>query len=294
MQQECHHARSHVARRGRRHEGTRAPAVITCLVFVLFSLGHDLAPPPWRGDPGTTFQEWRFDDADNPALPEESANDYGEPLAMIDLGLFGEGWQYQLPGLGTQTGYWDLGGEGGQITLAVPNPSWSLYGKNVWIQVTYYRDISQAPLAGVDVPEAVLLNEQTSVVENVPFGGRWMLHQSEWRIEPYPAQDSILVIADASWGSIVDQVVIDTRVEPVCNDPFADADGDGDVDQDDLGRWQRCFNLDGSEGLLPECRCFDRDNGGQGDGDVDMEDFEAFEACGTGPGIAADPDCDNN
>lgn len=84
--------------------------------------------------------------------------------------------------------------------------------------------------------------------------------------------------------------------ECTCNDPFADADGDNDVDQSDFGIFQSCY---GGEfgGILttsPYCHCFDRDYGGQGDGDVDMEDFNAFIACLSGPMIPADPACDDN
>ncbi|MGQ9648781.1 MAG: hypothetical protein ACUVXJ_01575 [Phycisphaerae bacterium] len=80
-----------------------------------------------------------------------------------------------------------------------------------------------------------------------------------------------------------------------CNDPFADVDDDGDVDQADFAVMQRCIGLPlpPSEGEDPvplpaECFCFDRAH----DGDVDSDDVGFFEACASGAGIAADPDCD--
>ena len=76
-----------------------------------------------------------------------------------------------------------------------------------------------------------------------------------------------------------------------CHDPFADADGDEDVDQVDFGMWQVCFTGDGHPITDSPCECFDRD----GDGDVDgNEDFTAFAACAStsGPTIPADSDCD--
>jgi hypothetical protein len=80
----------------------------------------------------------------------------------------------------------------------------------------------------------------------------------------------------------------------VCHDPFADADGDGDVDQDDFARFQICFTGDATGdplGTFPpqNCECFDTD----GDGDVDGADFTAFQACASGPGIPADATCDD-
>jgi hypothetical protein len=70
-----------------------------------------------------------------------------------------------------------------------------------------------------------------------------------------------------------------------CPVPFADADEDGDVDQEDLGAFQHCFS--GSEGeILSACGCYDRD----GDSDVDSQDYYQFEFCATGPGVPFDPE----
>ncbi len=78
-----------------------------------------------------------------------------------------------------------------------------------------------------------------------------------------------------------------------CHVPFADADGDGDVDQRDFGLWQACYTGPGgtpAEPLYPpQCVCFDRNR----DGNVDGDDFTAFDACAatSGPAIPAAPDC---
>jgi hypothetical protein len=90
----------------------------------------------------------------------------------------------------------------------------------------------------------------------------------------------------------------------VCNDPFADADGDGDVDQADFALIQACFTGEGDPKAMFDavhCNCFDRediDGDGHfrpsidGDSDVDLTEFDLFEACASGAGIAADPNCD--
>jgi hypothetical protein len=65
-----------------------------------------------------------------------------------------------------------------------------------------------------------------------------------------------------------------------CYLPFADLDGDDDVDQIDFSELQRCFT--GAEGGVPAgCSCFNRDD----DNDVDVDDFEAFQNCATAPGV---------
>lgn len=91
----------------------------------------------------------------------------------------------------------------------------------------------------------------------------------------------------------------------VCSDPFADADGDGDVDQSDFARMQSCLTgADDPAGAYDpaRCGCFDRDDQDgmppfdryiDGDGDVDGDDLATFEACAGGPAIPADPACDD-
>jgi hypothetical protein len=80
-----------------------------------------------------------------------------------------------------------------------------------------------------------------------------------------------------------------------CNSPFADADGDGDVDQADFAIFQVCFT--GSTGPIPAtpayCECFDRPEGDPPlpDLDIDQSDLARFEACASGPGIPAIPTC---
>jgi len=82
----------------------------------------------------------------------------------------------------------------------------------------------------------------------------------------------------------------DPNCIPECqHQPFADADGDGDVDQADFGEFQRCFTGEGGGLIDDSCYCFDR----SGDGDVDVEDLLLFDACVSGPSIPADIHCDD-
>ncbi|MEP0843941.1 MAG: LamG domain-containing protein [Phycisphaerae bacterium] len=76
-----------------------------------------------------------------------------------------------------------------------------------------------------------------------------------------------------------------------CNTPFADFDGDDDVDQADFAAWQTCFTGLGGT-AVGDCRCFNREGN---DEDVDINDLSAFVKCITGPAIlwsqAVTPDC---
>ena len=67
--------------------------VIFCVLISVFSpvvsMAHDVYPPDWRGFDGTTYQEWRFDNATTPAVPEVINNDYGIASASITVGGMG-------------------------------------------------------------------------------------------------------------------------------------------------------------------------------------------------------------
>jgi polysaccharide biosynthesis protein PslG len=71
--------------------------------------------------------------------------------------------------------------------------------------------------------------------------------------------------------------------------PPGDADGDGDVDQEDFGRFQACYTGRDASGLSLECLFADMDR----DGLADQRDFLIFWACMSGPGFPADPACDD-
>ena len=67
--------------------------------------------------------------------------------------------------------------------------------------------------------------------------------------------------------------------------PFADADGDGDVDQMDFAAFQLCYTGSGG-GVPPGCGCWDRDK----NNDVNYNDFTEFNDCWTGPNVHFDPE----
>ena len=171
---------------------------------------HDVFLPDWRGLEGTTYQEWRFDNDTNPAVPEVINNDYGIATASITVGLMGSGW-LDDPMLGTQTGVWDIGGDDGQILLDIDNRPLALDYKEIWLQVTYYQSIGGAPI--VDVPGAQLVSSQTVLIEEDIMGMGWYLDQSVWRIEPNPSHEQVILTGD-SGGSVIDQIVVDTYCVP--------------------------------------------------------------------------------
>ena len=182
-----------------------AAVVLTCAPA---AFAADLVPPAWRGSAGTTFQQWDFSTEADPASPELVTNPYGTPSADIMLGDYAIGWLDQLPGMGSLTGYWDLGAAG-TISIGIPNEIVPGAYTEVWIQVTYFADIMQAP--AVQVQDGTYVDGETVVVENVDTGGSWLLDRSLWRVDPSAAAEAVSVVSDAMWGSVVDSVVVDTR-----------------------------------------------------------------------------------
>jgi len=67
----------------------------------------------------------------------------------------------------------------------------------------------------------------------------------------------------------------------------ADFDGDGDVDQDDFGRFQACLNDPLDPITEPQCQAADLD----GDSHVDQDDFVIFQQCLSGPDVPAQAGC---
>jgi hypothetical protein len=79
--------------------------LITILALVMLSImtaavfAHDVNPPAWRGDSGSTFQEWTFtnDDDDTNVAPDNGyINSYGTPSLNIVLGDFAGGYIERL------------------------------------------------------------------------------------------------------------------------------------------------------------------------------------------------------
>lgn len=65
-----------------------------------------------------------------------------------------------------------------------------------------------------------------------------------------------------------------------CNLPWADADGDGDVDATDFAFFQSCMTIGGAE-IAPGCECMDSN----ADSSIDATDLADFAECALGPEI---------
>ncbi|HET6442940.1 MAG TPA: PEP-CTERM sorting domain-containing protein [candidate division Zixibacteria bacterium] len=179
-----------------------------------------------RGDAGTTWQEWYFNNDDNPAIPDTSFNPFGTPSVEIynegdehgAIGWYPERWE--------RLGVWH--GEFTDVTINIPNvPEFNLF-KEIWVEVgfighlmphpdypdypeeiygpkvtPFYGDLKVAyevEMIGLDIEQ---LGDYSGGAEN------WQKLTIGWRIYPNPLAEEIYLAFHNS-GADIDYIVIDT------------------------------------------------------------------------------------
>lgn len=160
----------------------------------------DLNPPPWRGQPGSTFGTWEFSTSDPNPLPEPgSVYPWGPPSTVVTPGLL----QTWLPDWNGRFGVWPLSGE---IVVEIPNQPLPNPYKVVWIQLTWTE---QAPNVFPTVSET-RFNIPAGLVNRMPLLNGWFHDTYSIYIEPNPDWERILI----SGAVNVDEMVIDTICVP--------------------------------------------------------------------------------
>jgi hypothetical protein len=191
-----------------------ASLVATCVIAPQL-LADDAYAPSWRGSEGTTFQRWNFDTESNPGSPTSESNAYGSSTATITVDpVMGSGWWSQMDGLGSKTGFWDIGGEGGKIDLAINNTPGASAATDVWIQVTYFQDLTDAPTLDLQPTGATMLSQESQTVEQAPISGTWQVWLTKWHMDPNSGSFGV-TLTGSPMGSIIEDVVVDTKVAAV-------------------------------------------------------------------------------
>jgi hypothetical protein len=196
---------------------------LTCVLFVcLFGISafaDDLFPPPWRGAPGSTVQEWDFltPGVPNPDLSSSDYfpdgidvpffNPYGDPVAHVWPGVGQNYW----PVWGDREGVWPLSGV---IDIEVPNSPVPNPYKEIWIQLTWAQQTPESIVTTKVTVDPTYLVTGPQVVNDIILGptnmgtGDGLWHHTTWRflVEPNPAFEIIRI----SGTVMVDQIVVDT------------------------------------------------------------------------------------
>lgn len=177
------------------------------LISIIF-VSTAAAVPSWRGSPNTTYQEWTFDDDENPAVPEINENPYGLPLAEFSTTGSPDNLVWLAEADGHQ-GVWT--GEPLDVELIIPNRPVSDIYKEIWLEVDFQSQIlawsvTPSPVAGNVVEE---ISHDTS-----PIGSsQWSRFTIGWRIYPNPNKERIC-LAVMGTGALLDRAAVDTICVP--------------------------------------------------------------------------------
>jgi len=178
-----------------------APAVIA----------DDLNPPPWRGQPGSTMQQWEFNTPASPVAPDISVNPYGMASATPEPGEL-QSWQMQWGG---REGVWPLSGT---IEVIIPNRPEPNDYKDIWVQITWAKQVSLSMPFVKDLGSGIT-GQLVQTIPLEPTGLPWP--QDQWYHSTYlihlPFNPPIETVK-IDGTIMVDQLVIDTICvpEPAC------------------------------------------------------------------------------
>jgi hypothetical protein len=177
-----------------------------------------------RNEEGATWQEWHFDDDDNPAPPEQFDNPFGVnlcPEADISLGdeahNFPPGWSELWNG---REGVWHS--DVTEITLTIPNDPTERERKEVWVEVGFrgnllpderYPDYPQETYGPkiTSSSDAYEVKELDTIVDLFLDG--WKRLIIGWEITPN-VTDETIYLAFHNSGADIDYVIVDTICVP--------------------------------------------------------------------------------
>ncbi len=176
--------------------------------LLLQNAGASIVVPPWRNEPGSTYQEWTFDTDASPATPEFSNNLYGQVTATVDVQgeFFGfqPRWYPQFLG---RTGVWC----GAEITLLmqVPNVPIQNEYKEIWVEMEFRGELTE-PIISPN-PGGVV-TELSRNVANTPDG--WLILNASWKIVPNPFAEDMTLHIVCDDGANINYVSADTICLP--------------------------------------------------------------------------------
>jgi hypothetical protein len=167
-----------------------------------------------RGDDGSTWQEWTFEQGVAPAAPEAAFNPYGTALATI-YGYDGSvsfGWKPAILG---REGVWT--GDPVFVELLIPDSPDANPVKTVWFEMDYRAVTMLTPALivgdGYQVEpfyyDSGLRRDQNGIVID-----DWRTMVIGWNIYPNPSQE-IIAFALAGTGGFVDRISVDTMCRPI-------------------------------------------------------------------------------
>ena len=178
---------------------------IVCMVVILgagsVASAVYVVVPPWRGDEGSTFQEWTFSSPETNPPPDNVDNPYGEPL--LNVGAY---WFDDING---RQGAWGLSGK---IDVYIPNRPQPFEWKWIWLQLTWKPAelcpdpfVPDEPVVSVTPFEFMVMER-----EDVIMADGWVFTVFYIDMSPNPLEEWITITGDI----LVDELIIDTICIP--------------------------------------------------------------------------------
>jgi len=184
---------------------------VTVAFLSAAGLADDISAPTYRGQDGSTTQEWDFVTSGQTSgyYPQPDGtggitdNDYGTPYATVSGGSYDA----------DDDAWYDFT----QLSFFVPNTG--DYGAETWkdmrVQVTFHDD------SGNDTPPEISMGADNEIWASqtgsvVSASGNWMCYIQDWHADENPSTETVVVgIPDGvGTGYGVSQVVIDTICLP--------------------------------------------------------------------------------
>jgi hypothetical protein len=214
---------------------------LALLIFAQLAVADDFNPPSWRGQPGTTREQWEFttDNARTGVAPDNFFNPFGVPSLTMNPNV----WPAPPAPLGFDWTNYFLGRQGvyslsGSFDITIPNDPHHNDLKKIWLQMTWYEqfptnlsdwigDIGMPSLiygdSGIFIsssnPPAVFTTATlvSDTLVQPPVIDPWSGHENNWHqsvveltMGPNPLVETIHVRAPI----YIDEVVVDTICVP--------------------------------------------------------------------------------
>jgi hypothetical protein len=162
-----------------------------------------------REDAGTTWQEWGFSSAANPASPESSYNPYGKPTAILSVGpgvgVIPMGWYANRDG---REGVWAAGVL--ECELYIPNNPVANPSKDIWLEMGFAVALN----GGIEVYSTPPYTGLDFSYEITSVGDNWKVLTAHWTMVPNPSEEWICISLTGTGGRL-DYVSVDTKCNVV-------------------------------------------------------------------------------
>lgn len=167
----------------------------------------DLNPPVWRGQPGTTFEQWEFSTNNPASTPDLVYNPYGQPVAQAFPGT-NQSWVDEWGG---RQGLWPLSGT---IEATIPNNPEPQPYKEIWVQLTWAKQVDSSTPVVWEKDSGVygtLVEQDVLGSTGLPSPNDLWYHSTyEILLQPNPPSEVVKIDGTL----VVDELVVDTICAP--------------------------------------------------------------------------------